>query len=287
MHIGNLRRLVAVLTFAAPGLVGCSTTHHENRLDPLRQLTVAAVSCESRTRDVPGNLARIEAWARRATAAGADLVLFPETAISGWWASREIRAYAEPLDGPSVRRLTDLARELSVIICVGMTEGDGDRAFITQAIVDGHGVLGAHRKIELAPGEEKHWDPGNDANVFDIRGLRVGIAICYESVHPNICAKLRANGAEVILAPYANGTDPDELTTGRRPYTYARAKENGVWYVACDAPAHDENRRLRRGAAYVINPAGELVALTSPEATGENMVVHTIRIPPPTSSPAR
>jgi len=111
-----------------------------------------------------------------------------------------------------------------------------------------------------------------------VKGIRIGIVICYESVQPPTCSKLRAAGAEVILAPYANGTDPDELLNGKRPYTYARAKENGVWYVACDATPHDQQKKLKRGAAYVISPQGELVAITPPEATGEVMVTHTIRL---------
>lgn len=253
--------------------------HAEEGRPASREITIAAVSHESRIRDVEGNLRRIERWAREAAAAGADLVLFPEVAISGWWASREIRPYAEPLDGPSIRRLTALARELDVLIVVGMTERDGDGAYITQVILDGDGVVGTHRKSELSPGEEKYWDDGDDARVFDIRGLRIGIAICYESVHPETCAKLRAHGAEIILAPHANGTNPEELATGRRKYPFERAKENGVWYVACDSTPHDENGGLRPGAAYVINPAGELAALTAPTSAGENMIVYTIRLP--------
>ncbi len=257
-------------------LVGCSTADRARPTAVAPALTVAAVSMESRIRDVEGNLTRIEGWVRRAAAAGADLVLLPETAISGWWASREIRRYAEPLDGPSVRRLIRLAGKLGVVIAVGMTEKNGDRAHIAHVLLDGHGVIGVHRKTELAPGEEKYWDPGDDADVFDVRGVRIGIAICYESVHPRICARLRAAGAEVILAPYANGTDPDELLNGKRPYPYARARENRVWYVACDAPAHDEQGRPRRGAAYVIDPTGRLAAVTAHNAVGENMVVYPL-----------
>lgn len=245
---------------------------------PVRKLTVAAISCESRIRQIDYNLSRIEYWARQAAAAKADLALFPETAISGWWSSREIRPYAEPIDGPSITRLKKLAGELGIILAVGMTERDGNKAHITHVVLDGNGVIGTHRKSSLAAGEEKTWDPGDDANVFEINGIRMGIAICFESVHPPTCARLKANGAEIILAPYANGTDPTELLTGKRPYTYARARENRVWYVACDAPPHDEKRNLKPGAAYVIDPQGTLVAITPPQATGEVMVVYTIEL---------
>jgi 5-aminopentanamidase len=264
-------RTTAVGVLVLAGLCGCA-----NRT---RTITIAAVSCESRIRDTEFNLQRIEHWARQAAAAKADLVLFPETGISGWWSSREIRPYAEPADGRSIQRLIRLARELKITMAVGMTEKDGDKVHITQVVFDGNGIIAKHRKSALAPGEEKTWDPGHDANVFSVKGIRMGIAICFESVHPSTCEALRESGAEVILAPYANGTNPQELLDERRAYTYERATENGVWYVACDATPHNDDRTLCRGAAYVINPQGKLVALSAEDATGENMVVYCITLP--------
>ena len=281
MRIRASLRITCVVVSVA--VLGCGArdrnpSPHGRPVEP-DTLVIAAVSMESRIREIDRNLDHVEYWARRAADAGAELALFPETTITGWWSSREIRKYAEPIDGPSIQRLIKLADELGIIIAVGMTEREGDKAYITHVLLNGDGVMGRHRKTELAGGqggEGKVWDRGDDANVFDVKGAKIGIAICYESVHPETCAKLKANGAEIILAPYANGTDPDELLTGKRPYTYARAAENRVWYVACDAPPHDENGNLKRGAAYVISPQGELVAITSPDATGENMLIYPI-----------
>lgn len=275
------RRSWLALAFLTLSAVGCSTSETTTSTASRQPdaLVVAAISAESRIRETEFNLSRMEYWARRAAGAGADLALFPEAGISAWWQSREVRAFGEPVDGPSIRRLVGLAEELGIILAVGMTETDGDCAYITHVLLDGNGVIGRHRKSALAggaDGEGRVWDAGHDADVFDVRGFRIGIAICYESVEPDTCRALRANGAEIILAPYANGTDPRELLTGRRPYTFARARENGVWYVACDAPPHDEDGSLRPGAAYVINPEGELVALTPPDARGETMVLYTI-----------
>ncbi len=258
--------------FRPIGTVGRRAGHHGAD----QPLVVAAVSIESDRRHVPQNLESVEKWARKAADAGAELVLFPEAALSGWWASREVRNLGEPLDGPSITRLIRLAKELGIVMAVGMTEKDGKNAHITHVLLDGSGVIGTHRKTIVSPGEEKYWDRGDDANVFELFGWKVGIAICYETVKPEMCRRLKANGAEIVLAPYANGTRPEELKNGKRPYTYARAKENGVWYVACDAVPHDKDGKMEPGAAYVISPEGELKILTPEGATDETMVVFSI-----------
>ena len=103
MRARAITTLVGLVGSSLAGTVGCSGARGDQR-----GLTVAAVYMESHARDVPANLARVEFWARRAAAARADLVLFPEAAISGWWSSRKIRDYAEPIDGPSIRRLIAL-----------------------------------------------------------------------------------------------------------------------------------------------------------------------------------
>lgn len=70
-------------------------------------------------------------------------------------------------------------------------------------MLGGEGLIGKHRKSSLAGGEQGEaavWNEGNDAKVFEVKGRQVGIAICYESVLPATCAKLRRNGAEIEIA---------------------------------------------------------------------------------------
>jgi len=260
--------LTAILVIAASLTLSCAA----QTADP-GSVVISAVSCEVRIRNRAHNLERIAFWSKQAAARGADLVLFPECTIDGWWQSRENRASAEGIDGKSI------AREYRILIAVGMTENGGDKYFLTHVIVGPRGVIGFHRKSSLAggrDGEASVWDVGNDANVFGIKGVGVGIAICFESVHPETCRKLKANGAEVILAPYANGTLPGEIldpARAQRKWIWNRVAENRVWYVACDATPHDKKGRLLPGAAYVISPNQELVACTPKDVPGEAMVV--------------
>ena len=247
--------------------------------DDTKSIVIAAVSCEIRIRDTAGNLKRIEAWTKRAAEQQADLVLFPECTIHGWWQSRENRKFSETIDGPSIARIAKIARRHQITIAVGMTERDGDKFYLTHVIVGPNGVIGRHRKSSLSggkTGEGRVWDAGNDANIFDIHGFKIGVAICFESVHPATCRKLKANGAEIILAPYANGTRPAEIldpARKQRSWMWQRVKENQLWYIACDATPHDKRGKLQPGAAYAVSPAQRLIACTPKDTPGEAMIV--------------
>jgi len=259
----------------------------------MQPITIAAVSVlvyYGNAANVGKNVDQVEKWTRLAAEQGADLGLFNETNITGYWQTTQIRDLAEPLDGPIVQYLTGLANELDIMICAGMAEREGDKVYNTQVLIGPDGLIGYHRKSSLASGEEKYFDIGNDTNVFDIGFCKVGIAICYESIQPDTCAALAAKGAEVILAPYCNGVTRQEIDEGKRPYFNERARDNNVWYIACDQCGSSNGSITepeRAGVGCFVNPSGDIVAVTSTEETGEHMVVYTINARPASSMAVR
>jgi (R)-amidase len=246
------------------------------------KLKVAAVSCIVHYRQPWENLKQIAKWSQLAASSNADLVLFNETCVTGYIYSREVRNFAEPLNGPIIRHLTKIARENNIVICAGIPEKFYNKVYNTQVLVGPRGLIGFHRKSSLPNGEEKRFDIGNDANVFTIRGVKVGIAICFESVHPETCRTLAKKGAQVILAPYSNGVTAKEIVDGKRPYFQERARENKVWYIACDEShieKDDPNHPVKPGAVCFVNPDGEIVKMTSLDEPGEHMIIHKLSVP--------
>lgn len=255
------------------------SVHYNTVMEPITIAAVSILVYYGSTGNVGRNIDQVEKWTRLAAEEGADLVLFNETNITGYWQTPQIRQLAEPLDGPTVQYLTGLAKELDIIICAGMAEKAGDKVHNTQVLIGPDGLIGAHSKSSFPDGEEKYFDIGNDYNVFDIGSWKVGIAICFESVHPETCRKLAENGAELILAPYCNGVTRQEIEEGKRPYFQERARENGVWYVACDqcgSSKGDKSTPDRAGAACFVDPTGEMVAVTSLKEKGEHMIVYRL-----------
>lgn len=241
-------------------------------------IVIAAVSCLFRHGTPEANLKQIAKWSKIASDRGAQIVLFNETSATGYWMDTRIRKLAEPLDGPTVRELTRIATENKIIVAAGLMEATDGKQYNTHVLVGPDGLIGYHRKSSLPSGEEKYFDVGSDYNVFEVLGCRVGIAICYESVHPETCHKLAENGAQLILAPYHNAVTATEIHAGKRPYFNTRASENKVWYIACDQCSSDKDGSVAPGAVCFVNPQGETVAVTGQEETEEHMIVHKIEV---------
>ena len=246
-----------------------------------RKLKVAAVSCVIEGGSPAKNLEQIAKWSKLAAEKGADLVLFNETSATGYWQSLKLRKLAEPLDGPTVKQLIKIANENNIVICAGMIEKAGDKAHNTQVIVGPKGLIGYHRKSRLPGGEEQWFDIGSDQNVFEVKGIKIGVAICFESIQPDTCRTLTAKGSQVILAPYCNGVSAADIHNGKRPYLSNRAKENHVWYIACDQFGLDNSKPdkpVSSGAVCFVNPKGEIVATTALEEKKEHLIVYDLNL---------
>ena len=183
--------------------------------------------------ELPALAARAMEHAYAATAIGMPLLFVME-----WFARLEPGFADDRIADAAVRCFVPAAVALVfAVLAVGMTERNGEKVHITHVVLDGNGVIGTHRKTSLAPGEEKTWDPGDDANVFEVKGIRVGIAICFESVHPPTCAKLRANGAEVIC-------------TGRNAPEELRKEADLVTVMTVEKHPYDDGLEARKGIEY-------------------------------------
>jgi predicted amidohydrolase len=153
--------------------------------------------------DVPGNLARIAQ--EGTTLAGADLVVFPELAVTGAVVDRSsAERLAEPIPGPSTARLQALAAASGAYLVAGLIERDAQsgRLFNSAALIGPEGVVGVYRKLHLAM-EDRAWATPGDRGLptFDIPAGRVGILIGYDALFPEAARVLALDGADIIAYP--------------------------------------------------------------------------------------
>src|SRR5580700_7085478 len=147
----------------------------------MQTLRAAAVSMNGYLGDPEGVLDSIAGWCERAADSRAEFVLFPELVVHGH-CTPNTWELAEPVpDGPSVRRLSDIARRHGLVLSVGLSEKERDIVYNTQVLVGPEGYIGKQRKLHLSRDEVNHYRGGRDILVFDIGHCKVGTVICYDN----------------------------------------------------------------------------------------------------------
>jgi predicted amidohydrolase len=193
------------------------------------------------------------------------LVVFPELHLFGdedpdLQRTEMLQASAEPLDGPRVKELKQLAKDLNIWLVPGSVceRGPEGQLFNTQLVLSPEGELaGYYRKIfPWRPFEP--YDPGDRFTTVDLPGIgRLGLNICYDAWYPEVSRQLAWMGAEVILN-VVKTTTPDrkqELILAK-----ANAIVNQVFMVSvnCAGPTG-------QGKSIIVDPEGN----TLTEATDD------------------
>jgi predicted amidohydrolase len=169
----------------------------------MTSLRVTAVSPEVRIGDLDGNLERLRAAIIEAVSAGAQLIVLPELATSGYVFTGRSEAAAGALtrDDPRWASLEAVIPEGTVVV-LGYAESDGERLFNTAVVLGAGGRLADYRKSHLWGIEKSVFDAGPTAGIIvDVPFGRLGVAICYDSEFPEVPRRLALAGADVLALP--------------------------------------------------------------------------------------
>lgn len=263
----------------------------------MRTMRVAAVSMNGFLGEPERVLGAMAGWCERAAAEKAELVLFPELLVHGH-CTPNTWDLAEPVpDGPSVRRLAQLARHFRLTLCAGLSEKERDIVYNTQVVVGPDGYLGKQRKLHLSRDEVLYYKGGRELSVVDVGACKVGIVICYDNQFPEVARVLALRGADVLLMPHAarikmwNDTPESEASARRYSHEYLgalamRARENFCFAILADQagragyvdlyPRESPNQPHHAGAALIFGPDGELLASSQPDKIRDEMIVATL-----------
>jgi N-carbamoylputrescine amidase len=216
------------------------------------------------------NLARACDLVRQAHARGAHVVLLPELFSSLYFPREQDDRYFAlahtVAEDPALLALSQLARELSLVIPVSFFERAGDAYFNSAVVFDADGrSLGLYRKTHIPDGpgyEEKfYFSPGDTGfQVFRSRYANLGLGICWDQWFPECARALALQGADILLYPTAIGSEP---VTGRdtagpwRRVMLGHAVANTV-YVAAANRVGDESGQCFYGTSFIADPWGEV-----------------------------
>jgi len=221
-----------------------------------------AIAQLSATTDKTENLRVASDLVAQAADDGAALVVLPEYTMS--WESRadasRIRDGAEPLDGPFVETVGELARTHGVTVLAGMTEATGDRPANTVVALGPDGALaGAYRKVHLydAFGDresDRLAAAAPEPLVLPVGGLRVGVMTCYDLRFPEMARFLVDAGADVLAIPSTWVAGPGKATHWN-VLARARAIENTSYVLAAG-----QCGQHRTGRSLAVDPSGDVLA---------------------------
>jgi predicted amidohydrolase len=260
----------------------------------MQNIKIATAQFENKSGDKEYNLSVIERLSKNAAEAGADAIAFHECSITGYSFARKLsREQMFDLcefipDGGSIRQLQTIAEKNNIMVLAGLFEKDekGD-IYKAYVCVDKTGLIAKHRKLH--PFVNKHILPGNEYTVFDLKGWKAGILICYDN---NIIENVRATkllGADIIFMPHVTmctpstrpgagfvdpllwknrETDPTSLRMefdglkGRAwlmKWLPARAYDNALYAIFSNPIGMDDDQ-LKNGCSMILDPYGDILA---------------------------
>ena len=150
------------------------------------------------------NLAMHQEWIARARTAKADLVLFPELALTGYYVKDLAGDLACAATDERLAPIADASRDIDV--CTGFVERGADaRLYIAQGYWSKGRLVNVHRKVYLPTygifDDGRYFGPGERFEVFASAAGPAGIAICEDLWHVSVPYLYAATGATIVFSP--------------------------------------------------------------------------------------
>ena len=253
----------------------------------MRKVKVAAtqMSCSWNGEEV---LDKAEKLVRKAAAEGANIILLQELFETPYFCQKQKFEYfdlAKPLsENAAVKRFTEVAKELQVVLPISFYEKAGNTAFNTIAIIDADGtILGTYRKTHIPDGlpyaEKFYFTPGDTGfKVFDTAYGKVGVGICWDQWFPEAARSMALLGAELLFYPTAIGSEPTLNVDSKSHWQHAmqgHAAANIMPVIASNrigTETDDESSMTFYGSSFIADQTGTIVEEADRET--ESVLVH-------------
>lgn len=230
--------------------------------------TVALAQMKPKLGCVADNCALVENAVARGIAEKADLVIFPELALTGYFLKDLVPEVAIPLDAPEITRLLDLSRHIA--IAVGFVEVSADYRFFNSALyLEGGEIKHLHRKVYLPTyglfDEQRYLARGEQFRTFDTRFGRMGMLICEDMWHLSAAYILAMGGATTLLCLSSSpgrGVSEDKSlgsTAAWQKLTSTTAMFLNCRVLYCNRVGYEDGVNFW-GGSEAVDPSGNVIA---------------------------
>jgi predicted amidohydrolase len=212
-------------------------------------------------------LDKVKRFLSEASARGAEIVCFPEAYLPGLRGQDfDVLPFDRAQQERVLRTVAQWARTYAVATILGTErlteEGRQNVAFV----IDARGqVQGYQSKNQVAPSEDPFYVPGTTRRLFEINGVKFGVAICHEGWrYPETVRWAAMRGARIVFHPHHTGSDregvrPTQWGAADGPYyekaMLLRSLENTIYFASVNYAL-----RFQESATSLIAPSGQCQA---------------------------
>src|SRR5262245_5015 len=228
---------------------------------------IIALASPRIARSLEEGLDRVDWLMSAASAHGARIVCFPEAYLPGLRGQDfEVLPFEQKDQERVLDALSQLARRHAQAAILGMERlTDGGRQIVA-VVVDAEGrIHGYQTKNQLDPTEDKFYVPGETRRLFEIDGVKFGVAICHEGWrYPETVRWAAVRGAKIVFHPQHTGNEQQGIRLTQwgqadAPYyeqaMLMRSRENSIYFASVNYAL-----RFPESATSLITPSGECQA---------------------------
>lgn len=205
---------------------------------------------EENLKKITGALSRSEA----------DLAVLPELALTGYVFNykQEVLALSETVPGKSTEKLAELAIRKKMTIVTGFAEKSGSAVYNSALLFTPEGEIKTYRKNHLFHEEKLFFTPGDlGFPVFTVKGVKIGLLVCFDHLFPEAARTLALQGAQVICHP------SNLVLTGKAQVTTrSRSMENRIFWILANrfgTETNGDKSLTFSGCSQITDPDGRIM----------------------------
>lgn len=208
--------------------------------------------------DVIGNTKKVkEAWEH----SDADLIVFPELILSAYLAEDLFLkpSFIDALEN-AVEALISFSKSHSTAAIIPTAWRNDGTLYNAALVIQNGEIIFKTYKHDLPNynihDEKRHFTPGTLPDIFEFKGVKIGIPICEDIWHPEVCAHLKQQGAELLISPNGSPYSTKKKSL-REEQARARATDNNIPLIYINQVGGQDDL-VFDGGSFAVNEDGEI-----------------------------
>jgi predicted amidohydrolase len=230
-------------------------------------LMIIALASPRVASSIEDGLDKVKHLLSEAAAQDAEIVCFPEAYLPGLRGQDfEVPPYDQAEQAQVIQTVAQWAQTYKIATILGIERLTETGRQVAACVIDAQGhIQGYQTKNQIDPTEDRFYVPGNTRQLFEINGLKFGIAICHEGWrYPETVRWAAVRGAKIVFHPQHTGSEKDgvqltEWGAATNPYyekaMMCRSRENTIYFASVNY-----GLRFQESATSLIAPSGECQA---------------------------